>query len=163
MLGWGNNVWVSFVFCMPAYYCFKNPQKDIPLWAAAATVGVYYFGYLIFGQSNTQKDQFRREPKEKIWGKEPKTLRTSNGKNLLLSGWWGVGRHMNYTGDLLMAYSFGLPCVYIGLVPFIYAGYLTVLLVHRERRDDGFCQQKYGKDWNEYCKLVPYRMVPYVY
>lgn len=41
--------------------------------------------------------------------------------------------------------------------------YFAVLLVHRERRDEEKCRRKYGKDWEKYCELVPWRIVPYVY
>ena len=50
-------------------------------------------------------------------------------------------------------------------VPFIYffLVYFAVLLVHRERRDEEKCRRKYGKDWEEYCKLVKWRIIPGVY
>jgi protein-S-isoprenylcysteine O-methyltransferase Ste14 len=49
------------------------------------------------------------------------------------------------------------------VVPYVYAVYFAILLLHRERRDDHACRSKYGTDWDEYCKLVPWRLVPYVY
>lgn len=39
-----------------------------------------------------------------------KTIPTATGKSLLVSGWWGVVRHPNYLGDLLMALAWSLPC-----------------------------------------------------
>ena len=39
-----------------------------------------------------------------------KTIHTSTGKNLLVSGWWGFVRHPNYLGDLIMALAWSLPC-----------------------------------------------------
>jgi protein-S-isoprenylcysteine O-methyltransferase Ste14 len=39
-----------------------------------------------------------------------KTIHTSTGKNLLVSGWWGFVRHPNYLGDLVMALAWSLPC-----------------------------------------------------
>ncbi len=30
-------------------------------------------------------------------------------------------------------------------------------------RDDKMCANKYGSDWDEYKKRVPYLFVPYVY
>jgi Delta14-sterol reductase len=46
------------------------------------------------------------------------------------------------------------------IVPYYYAIYFMILLVHRSIRDDDLCQQKYGKDWDEYKKQVPYRFIP---
>jgi len=36
-------------------------------------------------------------------------------------------------------------------------------LTHRQRRDDENCEKKYGKDWDKYKEMVPYRIIPYVY
>lgn len=59
-------------------------------------------GYLTFRGSNSQKDLFRRDPGHpKLRGLQ--TIRTERGRQLLVSGWWGVARHINYCGDLLMA------------------------------------------------------------
>ncbi len=35
--------------------------------------------------------------------------------------------------------------------------------VHRDLRDGHACKLKYGKDWDEYCSKVKYRIVPYLY
>jgi protein-S-isoprenylcysteine O-methyltransferase Ste14 len=59
-----------------------------------------------------------------------------------------------------------LPCGLSGLnsvIPYFYCIYFATLLAHRERRDDAACRAKYGKDWDKYCSLVPYRIIPYVY
>lgn len=41
---------------------------------------------------------------------ELETIATATGKRLLVSGWWGLVRHPNYLGDLLMALAWSLPC-----------------------------------------------------
>jgi hypothetical protein len=41
--------------------------------------------------------------------------------------------------------------------------YFVILLLHRERRDHVHCLKKYGPDWEEYCKKVRWRIVPYLY
>jgi delta14-sterol reductase len=46
---------------------------------------------------------------------------------------------------------------------YCYAVYFAVLLVHRERRDDVACSEKYGEDWEEYKKQVKWRILPGVY
>jgi protein-S-isoprenylcysteine O-methyltransferase Ste14 len=38
------------------------------------------------------------------------TIPTTTGKKLLVSGWWGMCRHPNYLGDLMMALSWSLTC-----------------------------------------------------
>ena len=49
------------------------------------------------------------------------------------------------------------------VVTYFFMIYFAVLLVHRERRDEDKCSKKYGKDWEEYKRRVPYRIIPYVY
>lgn len=39
-----------------------------------------------------------------------KSIPTATGKSLLVSGWWGVVRHPNYLGDLIMALAWSLLC-----------------------------------------------------
>lgn len=38
------------------------------------------------------------------------TIPTATGRQLLVSGWWGMVRHPNYLGDLIMAVAWSLPC-----------------------------------------------------
>ncbi|CVL13601.1 hypothetical protein LB506_012672 [Fusarium annulatum] len=49
------------------------------------------------------------------------------------------------------------------LITYFYILYFAILLVHRERRDDDKCHRKYGKDWEEYRKIVRYRIIPGIY
>ena len=49
------------------------------------------------------------------------------------------------------------------IITYFYLVYFTILLIHREMRDEEKCMTKYGKDWEEYRKKVPYRILPYVY
>ena len=58
-------------------------------------------GYLIFRASNNQKNLFRRDPQHP-WVKQLKTLKTERGTELIMSGWWGISRHINYFGDWLL-------------------------------------------------------------
>ena len=69
--------------------------------AIAGIVALKAVGYLIFRGSNSQKDQFRRDP-EHPSVRRLKSLQTARGRRLLTSGWWGVARHVNYFGDWIM-------------------------------------------------------------
>lgn len=44
-----------------------------------------------------------------------------------------------------------------------HALYFATLLVHREIRDDNACEEKYGKDWDKYKRVVGWRILPGVY
>ena len=59
-------------------------------------------GYSAFRGANSQKDTFRRDPDHPSV-RNLQTLKTERGTQLITSGWWGIARHINYTGDWLMA------------------------------------------------------------
>jgi len=163
MLVFGDLVWVPFTYCLQAAYLVDHVH-DLPWWGAVMIVALNFLGLGIFRAVNRQKDRFRRDPDNaRIWGKKAEYLRTARGGRLLLSGFWGWSRHFNYVGDLMMALSWSLPCLFGSLLPYFYPVYFAVLLIHRERRDHIFCKRKYGADWDRYCERVPWRIVPFVY
>ena len=162
MLAFGCMVWIPFTFALQEEYLLVHPF-DLPVWAAVLLVGMAALGYIVFRDSNHQKQRFRRDPTGDVWGKPPRTLQTKRGTKLLLSGWWGLSRHANYMGDLTMALAWCLTTGAGSIVPYFYFVYFAPLLVNRERRDHALCKEKYGADWDEYCRLVPSRIVPYVF
>jgi len=82
---------------------------------------------------------------------------------LMLSGYWGVARHLNYLMEMNVALSWALPAVGYGIWPFAYFIFIIILLVHRTYRDEEKCRLKYGKGYEEYCAKVPYKIIPYVF
>jgi len=162
MLCWGDLVWVPFTYTLQAYYLVEHTH-DLPWWGVVGIVTLNAAGYVIFRGANIQKHKFRQRPRQLIWGKPAEFIRTSGGSLLLTSGWWGLARHMNYFGDLLMGLAWCLPCLFQSPIPYFYIVYLSILLVHRERRDYAMCVARYGKDWERYCAKVRYRIVPGLY
>jgi protein-S-isoprenylcysteine O-methyltransferase Ste14 len=63
----------------------------------------------------------------------------------------------------MMALAWCLPCGFTHVAPYFYFIYFAPLLINRERRDHAACSAKYGKDWDDYCERVPWRMLPWVY
>lgn len=49
------------------------------------------------------------------------------------------------------------------LFTYFYSAWFAFMLVHRERRDDAACAEKYGDDWVKYKKTVPSRIIPGIY
>ena len=123
-------------------------------------------GYIIFRCANSQKDKFRL-------GKLPDAVYidcsyiTTDGKThhtkLLVDYMWSVGRHMNYTGDLMLSLAFCLSTGRSHILPYFYIIYMIILLMIRCVRDENKCAKKYGKDWEAYCNLVKYKIIPYIY
>jgi protein-S-isoprenylcysteine O-methyltransferase Ste14 len=162
MLCWGDLVWVPFTYTIQAQYLVSHTH-DLPWWATGGIVLLNFVGYAIFRGTNIQKHRFRKNPERPVWSKPAEYIKTEQGSLLLVSGWWGLSRHMNYFGDLLMGLAWCLPCLFGSPLPYFYIVYFVILLVHRERRDDDMCAVRYGKDWDDYRRRVPYRIVPGVY
>jgi protein-S-isoprenylcysteine O-methyltransferase Ste14 len=162
MLCFGDSVWVPFTYSLQAYYLITR-VRTLPPWAVAVFAMLFTAGYLIFRITNLQKHRFREDPARPLWGRKPEYIQTGQGNKLLVSGFWGWSRHFNYVGDILMAVAWSLPCLFGSLLPYFYPIYFSILLIHRERRDFRRCSTKYGKDWEQYCKRVRWRIVPGIY
>ena len=67
----------------------------------AGIIALKALGYAIFRGANSQKDAFRRDP-DAPGVRHLRSLQTPSGRRLLVSGWWGIARHINYLGDWLM-------------------------------------------------------------
>ena len=66
--------------------------------------------------------------------------------------------------NLCFSFNFN-PCFpgFSHVIPYFGTVFLVLLLLDRERLDNEDCRRKYGKDWNKYCNIVKYRIVPGVY
>ena len=162
MLAFGFVVWMPFNFSLQSQYLVYH-QPDLPLWAMGLLLLFNFAGYYIFRSSNLQKHRFRTEEDTIIWGKPATFIATKRGTKLLTSGWWGIARHTNYLGDLMMALAWCLPVGFSHVAPYFYFIYFAPLLLDRERRDHRVCKKKYGDDWDRYCERVPYRILPGIY
>ncbi len=162
MLAFGDLAWVPLTYSLQAFYLIEHTH-DLPVWGIILMVILNMTGYYLFRAVNIQKHRFRTDPEYRIRGKKPEYIQTAQGNRLLVSGFWGWSRHFNYVGDIMMALAWCLPCLFESPLPYFYVIYFTILLVHRERRDDKKCSEKYGKDWEEYRKRVRWRILPGVY
>ena len=173
MLAWGDTTFLPFFYTLQAQYLARySVETSVVRDITILLFGV--LGYAIFRSANHQRYRVRAQqddPNVKVWGAPATFIRckyfTTDGKEhhsiLLTSGWWGIARHANYLGDLMMAFAMCATCGFNHVLPWSYFIYLFVLLHHRAVRDERRCSSKYGKNWQEYCKLVPYLIVPGVY
>lgn len=120
-----------------------------------------YAGVLINYLADLQRVKVRaRDGKCRVWGGTPKIIdaeyQTHDGEVkqslLLASGWWGLSQHFQYNPELFTSFF-----------PYFYVCFLTVLLLDRAFRHDKRCADKYGDSWDQYCKQVPYKMIPYLF
>merc|ERR1711920_176510 len=161
MLAFGDLVWVPFTYSLQARYLASHPTPMSPP-RLLFIVALKILGYYVFRGANSQKNAFRCDPNGSSV-KHLKYINTERGTRLLISGWWGIARHINYTGDLMMGLAWSLPCGFGHLIPYFYPVYFACLLLHREARDEHLCAKKYGKDWAKYKSIVRYRLVPGIY
>ncbi len=158
MLVWGDYVVVPFFYSLAGWYLVDN-LAPLPIWVAVALTGLYAFGFWLFRGANEQKHRVKVDPDARIWGRPAKLL---EGR-LLVSGFWGIGRKLNYTGELLLYLSWILLCGFESPVPYVLPLWLAILFAHRAWRDDRRCRVKYGLLWTTYCHRARFRMVPFLY
>jgi protein-S-isoprenylcysteine O-methyltransferase Ste14 len=165
MLAWGDLVWVPFTYTLQALFLASRRPFALPLWAYAGIVLLHFAGFALFRGANIQKHGFRKDPRAPLrWsGGRPEFIATGAGSALLVNGFWGRARHLNYLGDLMMGLSWCLVTGLHSVLAYFYIIYFTLLLLHRERRDHVACAAKYGRDWDEYCARVRWRILPGVY
>lgn len=158
MLVWGDYAFVPFCYSIVGAYI---PDRTEPLStpAAIALALLFVVGLWMFRGANQQKDAFKRDPSVKIWGKPAETL----GGRILVSGFWGIGRKLNYTGEILVYLAFTMLVGTTSIVPYLLPAWLIGLLMHRAHRDDKRCREKYGALWDEYCRRARFKMFPFVY
>lgn len=171
MLAWGDSVWLPFMYTLQGLYLVINPVTlTLPYALFVLTLGLA--GFWIFVSANNQKDRFRQSDGQiLIRGKPaefiPCEYYAADGNKrhskLLTSGWWGIARHMNYAGDLLLSLAYCLACGTSSLFPYFYFFFISILLIHRCLRDEDRCLRKYGEKWELYCSKTRYRIIPGIF
>ena len=189
MLAFGDVAWLPFIYSIQTRYLAMYPVV-LGITGMAGVLAVQGLGFYIFRSANNEKNRFRTDPNDPRVA-HLESITTKAGSKLLTSGWWGTARHINYLGDLIMSFSYCLPTGIAGFIvnryqnpvtgnvtteitqgeakgwgmifTYFYIVYFTVLLVHRELRDEEKCRRKYGKDWDRYCELVKWRILPGIY
>lgn len=175
---WGVISWVPAVYTLHTRILVRSPS-GLSWPTALAIFAVGFAGIVCNYWADWQRMNFREKKGDvKVWGKSPVSIKakylaknTATGQVetheslLLASGWWGLARHFQYVFELTAAWSWGLLAGVQtnGVLPLFYPMFLTILLVHRAIRDEEKCLVKYGEYYKEYMKLVPYKMVPYVF
>jgi delta14-sterol reductase len=163
-LGWGCLVFYPFFYCVGLWALAEAPNPQVGPAYLTAWVLLFFAGWTLSRGANLQKFRFKQDPRAKAFGfLEPRAL-SGGGKHVLTGGFWGLSRHINYLGEILMASALALVLGYPSSPgPWLYPLYYVLLLVPRQVADDRRCAERYGALWDEYCRRVPYRIVPYVY
>ena len=110
----------------------RNNDLSIPM--SFFCILIFFCGWILTRGANLQKYTFRKSPTATTFSflffkvKQEALGRTGNRKKILVSGWWGLSRHVNYAGEITQA---------IGLAPsrvfgyrVLHTVYLSVVLHH---------------------------------
>lgn len=163
-LGWGCLTFYPYFYAIGLWGVAERPNPHVSTLMLVLAGLVFFAGWMLARGANLQKFVFKTEPKRAFLGLfAPRVV--SDGKHTLLcSGFWGLSRHVNYLGEILMATGLALALGWPGVLwPWLYPLYYVALLLPRERDDDRRCAAKYGPLWDEYRRAVPKRIVPGLY
>ncbi|KAJ2745738.1 C-24(28) sterol reductase [Coemansia sp. BCRC 34301] len=174
LLFW-NLAGVPFSYCYTSIYLLKNGPMNFSIGWNVMCYMLLLTGYYFWDTGNAQRNRFRmfwnntlikrnafpQLPKSFI--PDAKYLQTTHGNKLLIDGWYAYARKPHYTADLIMSLSWGLISGFGSFFPYFYLTFFTIVLIHRVGRDDDRCARKYGADWDEYMRVVPWKFIPYVF
>lgn len=162
-LGWGCLTFYPFFYCISLFTTSHLPDSGRPMWYTILAVFIFFSGWILARGANMQKFFFKTRPQKPFLGIKPETISDGN-KTLLVNGFWGASRHINYLGEIFMAtgitLSVGYPTNFWG---WLYPLYYVLLLFSRQYADDKRCAVKYGELWKEYESRVKYRIIPFLY
>jgi hypothetical protein len=146
------------------YLISRGPT--LPWYNLVAIAVMNALGYIIFRASETQRCEFAKDPNSAAM-KNLETLPTAGGRKVLISGWWGLLRHPNYLGEILIQWSWVLPAVKVAgrvdLLIYYLPIFTTLVLLMRCRQMNAKNRKKYGNAWQSYCERVPSNLIPKVY
>jgi len=162
-LGWGCIAFYPFFYSIPIWSTVELPAGRTPSWLLIVFSLLFFSGWVLSRGANLQKYYFKKDPSLSFFGIKPEVL-TDGNRSLLVNGFWGLSRHINYMGEITMAAGIVLCTGYPMLPwPWLYPVYYILLLFTRQYADDKRCALKYGALWQEYLNKVPYRIIPYIY
>lgn len=163
---WGCLFFYPFCYAIGALPLVTlSTGVDLSPAASAGCVTLFFVGWILTRGANMQKFYFRTAPQR---ARFLCVQQRSLGGRLLTSGFWGVSRHVNYFGEILQAVALSLPSLLTlqrvhDAYAALYVVYYVALFVPRQIADDKMCAKKYGALWDEYERIVKYRIVPYVW
>lgn len=161
---WGCLAAYPFFYGVGLWAVADLPNPHSPTWLLVISALVFFVGWILARGSNMQKFYFKRDPEGVFLGLMKPEVISDGERRVLCSGFWGVARHVNYLGEVLMATGLALSLGWPSeMGPWLYPLYYAIFLPTRERDDDRRCAERYGRLWEEYRRRVPWRIVPKVY
>ena len=165
-LAFGCLGFYPYFYSVSLWFLADKPNPGLQSWFLILVCVIFIGGWVTTRGANMQKYFFKLDPNKRFLCIKPQAL-TDGNHSLLVNGYWGVSRHINYFGEILQAiaialsagYAFQLPYLMVWLYPAYYVG----LLFTRAIDDGKVCKAKYGDLWDQYTKKVKYKVIPFIW
>ncbi|MBK7408915.1 MAG: DUF1295 domain-containing protein [Saprospirales bacterium] len=162
-LGWGCLTFYPYFYAIALWSTVHLPQSAMSGWGYIGAAITFFLGWTLARGANMQKFFFKTQPTRTFLGIRPESI-SDGEKSLLVNGFWGLSRHVNYLGEILMGVGIAWSAGYTGMIwPWLYPLYYVALLLPRQLDDDKRCAAKYGELWKQYKQRVKYRVIPFLY
>jgi delta14-sterol reductase len=162
-LGFGCLAFYPYFYAVALWFTADLPAPGVP-WFVTVLFGVLFLGgWVLTRGANMQKWWFKTHPQRRFLWMAPVAI-GSGDRRLLVNGFWGASRHINYLGEIIQAVAIALAAGYFGVWEvWLYPLYYVLLFLGRQADDDKVCRAKYGPLWDEYTAKVKWKIVPFVY
>jgi protein-S-isoprenylcysteine O-methyltransferase Ste14 len=162
-LGFGCLAFYPYFYTVALWFTAKLPDPPLPVWLTILFGVLFLCGWVLTRGANMQKYFFKTAPGRKFLWITPEAL-SDGTHSLLVNGFWGGSRHINYLGEIIQAVAISLAVGYFGIWEvWLYPIYYVLLFVSRQADDDKVCRAKYGPLWDDYTAKVKYRIIPRLY
>jgi delta14-sterol reductase len=113
-LGFGCLAFYPYFYSVSLWFTAHLPNPGYPLWLTILFGVLFFCGWILTRGANMQKYFFKTAPDKKFLGIKPEAL--NDGKHsLLVNGFWGASRHINYFGEIIQALAIALSSGYFGV------------------------------------------------
>ena len=141
---WGGLMVYGWIYILPFWGMAAHPSPGFStVWTYVwliAVAALFVTGWAISRGANMQKYTFKRWPDRKFLGLiQPEYIQAGERK-ILVSGFWGASRHMNYLGEWFVSSAIALAFGHFtNLWAWTYFIWIVTLFVIRQREDDHYC------------------------
>ncbi|XP_075751555.1 uncharacterized protein LOC119174557 isoform X2 [Rhipicephalus microplus] len=170
-LSFGYMAFMGPIYAIPNFYMVEHCPDMSPVVAILVTsLG------LVLSILHTWCDRQRQLVKDTQgdcipWQSPAKVIRASYRDSaehettdlLPLLGFWSICRRPDYVLEILIHLCWALPAGGKSVVPYMSAILHACILAFEAYRFEDLCTKKYGQKWKQYCSIVKYKMIPYVY
>jgi delta14-sterol reductase len=162
-LGFGCLAFYPYFYTVALWFTADLPNPHLPVSLTILFGALFLCGWVLTRGANMQKYLFKTAPDRNFLWITPETLSDGN-HTLLVNGFWGASRHINYLGEIIQAVAISLAAGYFGIWEvWLYPIYYVALFVSRQADDDKVCRAKYGELWDEYTMKIRYKIIPRLY